>query len=44
MTIANEWNEQISAKEQKRLGEEMRSYLPYPIPVSTHPPGAGTQA
>ena len=35
-TIGQEWDEQVSAEEQRRVGTALRRYLPYPSPVSTH--------
>jgi len=34
--IANEWNEVTTATNQKTSGNLMRSYLAYPVPISTH--------
>lgn len=36
MTIGQEWDEQVGPEEQRRIGETLRRYLPYPTPLSTH--------
>ncbi len=43
-TIGQEWDEQASASQQVAVGNQLRSYLTYPTPMSTHGRGGWSSA